>query len=189
MAISSGMTSATATLRSGSLGTADIAFVVSAAAPLTVMAGVAPLAILLGGSGAPVGCLLVGITLAVFAVGFTAMSRHVRSGGAFYAFITRGLLRPIGIGAALRGVLATARSPQGAAAARSGLTGLEALEGCTTHAARAAGGSDTTGRIAPGCRADLTALSVDPVHAPVDELTDAPVLLTVTGGHLVHRHI
>ncbi|MEV6292933.1 APC family permease [Streptomyces sp. NPDC051896] len=90
------------TLRSGSLGTADIAFfVVSAAAPLTVMAGVAPLAILLGGIGAPVGYLLAGLTLAVFAVGFTTMSRHVTSGGAFYAYITRGLGRPVGIGAAL----------------------------------------------------------------------------------------
>ncbi|RPF32999.1 APC family permease [Streptomyces sp. TLI_185] len=92
----------TATLRSGSLGTADIAFfVVSAAAPLTVMAGVAPLAILLGGIGAPAGYLIAGITLAVFAVGFTTMSRHVKSGGAFYAYITRGLGRPVGIGAAL----------------------------------------------------------------------------------------
>jgi amino acid transporter len=89
-------------LRSGSLGTADIAFfVVSAAAPLTVMAGVAPLAILLGGIGAPVGYLLAGLTLAVFAVGFTTMSRHVTSGGAFYAYITQGLGRPVGIGAAL----------------------------------------------------------------------------------------
>ncbi|GLX53165.1 amino acid permease [Streptomyces hygroscopicus subsp. hygroscopicus] len=95
-----------ATLRSGSLGTADIAFfVVSAAAPLTVMAGVAPLAILLGGIGAPVGYLLAGLTLAVFAVGFTTMSRHVTHGGAFYAFITRGLGRPAGIGAALLALL------------------------------------------------------------------------------------
>ncbi|MEV7979438.1 APC family permease [Streptomyces sp. NPDC086519] len=93
---------AAATLRSGSLGTADIAFfVISAAAPLTVMAGVAPLAVLLGGIGAPAGYLIAGITLAVFAVGFTTMSRHVRSGGAFYAYITRGLGRPVGIGAAL----------------------------------------------------------------------------------------
>ncbi|RRQ71712.1 amino acid transporter [Streptomyces griseofuscus] len=98
--------SAAATLRPGSLGTADIAFfVVSAAAPLTVMAGVAPLAILLGGIGAPVGYLLAGLTLAVFAVGFTTMSRHVTGGGAFYAFITRGLGRPAGIGAALLALL------------------------------------------------------------------------------------
>ncbi|UYQ60162.1 APC family permease [Streptomyces peucetius] len=95
-------TSPAPSLRSGSLGTADIAFfVVSAAAPLTVMAGVAPLAILLGGIGAPVGYLLAGITLAVFAVGFTTMSRHVRGGGAFYAYITRGLGRGAGVGAAL----------------------------------------------------------------------------------------
>ncbi|MGW5732191.1 MULTISPECIES: APC family permease [Streptomyces] len=94
------------TLRAGSLGTADIAFfVVSAAAPLTVMAGVAPIAVSLGGIGAPVGYLLAGITLAVFAVGFTAMSRHVRSGGAFYAYITRGLGRPAGIAAALLAML------------------------------------------------------------------------------------
>ncbi|WP_338695890.1 APC family permease [Streptomyces sp. Q6] len=89
-------------LRTGSLGTADISFfVVSAAAPLTVMAGVAPIAIALGGIGAPAGYLLAGLTLAVFAVGFTTMSRHVTGGGAFYAYITQGLGRPAGIGAAL----------------------------------------------------------------------------------------
>ncbi|MEU9028256.1 APC family permease [Streptomyces sp. NPDC048383] len=95
-------TAAGSALRSGALGTADISFfVVSAAAPLTVMAGVAPVAILLGGIGAPAGYLLAGLTLTVFAVGFTAMSRHVRSGGAFYAYIARGLGKHVGIGAAL----------------------------------------------------------------------------------------
>ncbi|GEC08199.1 amidohydrolase [Streptomyces spinoverrucosus] len=86
-----------------------------------------------------------------------------------------------------RTVLATARRPKGAASHRAGLTGLEALEGCTTHAAYAAGESGTAGRIAPGLRADLTALAVDPVEAPADELAQAPVRLTVTGGHVVHR--
>lgn len=94
------------TPRRGTLGTADIAFfVISAAAPLTVMAGVAPIALMLGGIGAPVGYLLAGITLAIFAVGFTTMSRHVRSGGAFYAYITRGLGRPLGISASLLAML------------------------------------------------------------------------------------
>ncbi|MFI0779521.1 amidohydrolase [Streptomyces sp. NPDC021212] len=86
-----------------------------------------------------------------------------------------------------RSVLATARTPRGAAAARPGLTGLQALEGCTSHAARAAGESDVSGRIAVGLRADLTALAVDPVTAPADEVADAPVRLTVTGGHITHR--
>ncbi|MET9078781.1 amidohydrolase [Streptomyces sp. NPDC004232] len=87
----------------------------------------------------------------------------------------------------VRAVLATARRPKGAAAHRPGLTPLQALEGCTSHAAAAAGESDVAGRIAPGCRADLTALAVDPVRAPGDELAAAPVALTVTGGHVVHR--
>lgn len=90
------------TLRRATLTTSDIVFfVVSAAAPLTVMAGVAPLAVMLGGVGAPAGYLMAGITLAVFAVGFTAMTRYVRHGGGFYAYITRGLGRPVGMGAAL----------------------------------------------------------------------------------------
>ncbi|MEV7979437.1 amidohydrolase [Streptomyces sp. NPDC086519] len=87
----------------------------------------------------------------------------------------------------VRAVLATARTPRGAASAQQGLTGLEALEGCTSHAARAAGESKTAGRVAVGHRADLTAFTVNPVTAPPDELTHAPVRLTVTGGYVVHR--
>ncbi|MET9844050.1 amidohydrolase [Streptomyces ossamyceticus] len=86
-----------------------------------------------------------------------------------------------------RGVLATARAPRGAASSRAGLSGLQALEGCTSHAALAAGEEAVAGRIAEGYRADLTALGLDPVGAPADEVAEAPVLLTVTGGHVVHR--
>ncbi|MGW0421105.1 amidohydrolase [Streptomyces sp. NPDC003015] len=87
----------------------------------------------------------------------------------------------------VRAVLAAARAPRGVASTRAGLTGLEALEGCTTHAARAAGETDMAGRIVLGHRADLTALALDPVEAPADELAEAPVRLTVTGGYVVHR--
>ncbi len=69
------------------------------------MAGVAPIAIMLGGIGAPAGYLLAGLTLTVFAVGFTTMSRHVGHGGGFSAYITRGLGRPAGMGAALLAML------------------------------------------------------------------------------------
>lgn len=71
--------------------------------------------------------------------------------------------------------------------AEQALTGLMALEGCTSHAARAVGEQDVAGRIAPGYRADLTAFTVDPVTAPADELGEAPVVLTMTGGTVVHR--
>ncbi|MER5766654.1 amidohydrolase [Streptomyces sp. NPDC001985] len=85
-----------------------------------------------------------------------------------------------------RQILATARTPRGAAAG-PGLTGQEALEGLTTHAAVAAGEQHIAGRITPGHRADLTALAIDPVAADADELGDAPVVLTVTAGRIVHR--
>ncbi|MER7037299.1 amidohydrolase [Streptomyces microflavus] len=94
----------------------------------------------------------------------------------------------------VRQVLATARLRRlpGAydtepVAPEQALTGLMALEGCTSHAAVAAGEQGVAGRIAPGFRADLTAFGVDPVQAPADELGEAPVRLTVTGGRVVHR--
>ncbi|WP_030439165.1 APC family permease [Actinoplanes subtropicus] len=84
-------------LKTGALGAAGISFlVVGAAAPLTVMTGVTPLAIAIGGVGAPLGYLAAGVVLAVFAVGYTAMTRHTRGAGAFYSYITLGLGRPLG---------------------------------------------------------------------------------------------
>ncbi|WP_030777079.1 APC family permease [Streptomyces sp. NRRL S-920] len=88
-------------LSDAAVGTGDLVFfVVAAAAPLTVMAGVAPLAIGMAGPAAPLGYLLSGLLLIVFAAGFTAMSRYVRNAGAFYAYIGRGLGRPTGAGSA-----------------------------------------------------------------------------------------
>ncbi|MCG7205089.1 APC family permease [Streptomyces arenae] len=89
-------------LQRGTLNTNDIVFfVVAAAAPLTVMAGVAPLAIQIGGIGAPAAYLAVGVVLVLFSTGFTAMTPYIRNAGAFYAYIARGLGRPAGVGAAL----------------------------------------------------------------------------------------
>lgn len=78
---------------------------VAAAAPLTVMAGVAPLAILIGGVGAPVGYLAAGVALTVFAVGFMAMTRHTGGAGAFYSYITLGLGRRLGTAAGILAVV------------------------------------------------------------------------------------
>jgi amino acid transporter len=76
-------------------------FVVAAAAPLTSMLGAVPPAISLGnGAGLPGAYAIVGGILLLFSVGFAAMSRHIVNGGAFYAYITQGLGRPFGIGAA-----------------------------------------------------------------------------------------
>ncbi|GAA2038176.1 APC family permease [Agromyces tropicus] len=94
-------------LAGGRLRVWDIVFfVVSAAAPLTVVASAAPTAMRLGGVGAAGALLMCGVILIFFAIGFTAMSRHVRNTGAFYAYAARGLGKPAGIGTALAAVFA-----------------------------------------------------------------------------------
>ncbi|MGQ7298144.1 APC family permease [Quadrisphaera sp. KR29] len=75
--------------------------VVAAAGPLTVLAGVAPLAIAIGGVGAPVAYLFSGFALVLFAVAFTRMTKHVGSVGAFYSYVTKGLGKGWGLAAAL----------------------------------------------------------------------------------------
>jgi len=87
-------------LRRNALGTGGIVFmVISAAAPLTIVAGVAPLAILIGGVSAPLVYTFAGIVLAVFAVAFMAMTKYVKALGGFYTYITEALGRTVGLGA------------------------------------------------------------------------------------------
>ncbi|MGB6182725.1 MAG: APC family permease [Rhodococcus sp. (in: high G+C Gram-positive bacteria)] len=93
---------AAVTLRRGALKAHDIVFfVVAAAAPLTVMVAVAPIALLIGGVGSPAGYLAAGLVNAVFAVGFTRMAKYIHNNGAFYSYIRRGLGRLAGLGSAL----------------------------------------------------------------------------------------
>jgi amino acid transporter len=83
------------------LGVAAVVFfVMSAAAPLTVVAGVVPTGLAVTGlTGISIAFLAVAVVLAVFAVGYVAMSRHIANAGAFYAYIARGIGRPVGVGA------------------------------------------------------------------------------------------
>ncbi|CAN1564655.1 PotE Amino acid transporters [Paracoccaceae bacterium] len=80
-------------LRRNSLGLMAVTFmVISAAAPLTGVAGAMPLAFLLGnGTGVPLTFILLTLLMLAFAAGYVAMSRHVVNAGAFYAYAARGL--------------------------------------------------------------------------------------------------
>jgi amino acid transporter len=94
-------------LKKGALGTGGIVFlVVSAAAPLTAIAGVAPLAILIAGPAAPTAYLIAGAALVVFAIGFMAMTRHVRQTGGFYTYISHALGKTVGLGAGILALVA-----------------------------------------------------------------------------------
>src|SRR3546814_12019199 len=54
---------------------------------------------MVSGAALPVGYVVPGIVYLLFAVSFTAMSRHIRGAGAFYAYITEGLGKTVGAGA------------------------------------------------------------------------------------------
>lgn len=83
-----------------------IFFVVSAAAPLTVVIGLVPTGYAVAGAKSlPFAFLAVAVTLALFCVGYVAMARHISNAGAFYAYATRGLGRPVGVATALIALL------------------------------------------------------------------------------------
>ncbi|MEV3961942.1 APC family permease [Nocardia sp. NPDC050193] len=92
----------------GSIGVTGIVFlVIAAAAPLTAVAGSLPVMIALGnGAGAPVTYLVAALVLLVFSVGYATMSSSVTETGAFYAYVTKGLGRSPGLGAAALALLA-----------------------------------------------------------------------------------
>ncbi|MFE7591132.1 APC family permease [Kitasatospora sp. NPDC057512] len=91
-----------ATLKPNALGVLGILFfVLSGQAPLTGIAGAAPISVALGnGSGTPAAYLVAGAVILLFSVGFIAMGRHVVDAGAFYTYIGTGLGRAAGAGSA-----------------------------------------------------------------------------------------
>lgn len=94
-------------LRKNSLGVGAVTFlVISAAAPLTAVAGGVPISMLLGnGAGIAGSFALVTAVLLLFAVGYVAMARHVKNAGAFYAYAARGLGGRMGGASALIAIL------------------------------------------------------------------------------------
>lgn len=67
-------------------------FTVAASAPLTVLGGgVTTTFAVTGNTGVPLSFLILAIALALFAVGYAAMSRHVANAGAFYSYLAKGL--------------------------------------------------------------------------------------------------
>jgi len=80
--------------------------VISAASPLSVVAGGFPIGILLGnGAGTPALVLVALAILLIFAAGYTAMAACVTSAGGFYAMIARGLGGRAGGAAAMVAIL------------------------------------------------------------------------------------
>nr|WP_218681440.1 APC family permease [Rhodococcus qingshengii] len=87
---------------SGTVGAIALLFMVLAYnGPLSGVVGYLPVVIGYGnGLGAPLAYALAGLVLAGFAVGFMKMSSKIKNPGGFYSFITAGLGRDVGLGAA-----------------------------------------------------------------------------------------
>jgi len=96
------------TLAANRLGVpAVVFFVMNAATPLTVVAGVVTTGYATTGlTGIPLSFVIVGAILAVFSVGYVAMARQVANAGVFYSYISQGIGRPFGVGASWVALLA-----------------------------------------------------------------------------------
>ncbi|MET0853609.1 MAG: APC family permease, partial [Microterricola sp.] len=90
------------------LGVPAVAFlIIAASAPLTVIAGgVTSTFSVTHVAGVPVSFLLLAAALAIFAIGYAAMSRFITNAGAFYAYVSQGIGRPAGVGASLVALVA-----------------------------------------------------------------------------------
>lgn len=86
-------------LRRNAVGLGGVVFMaVATAAPITAMVGNVPIAIGAGnGSFAPAGYVVATIVLGLFALGYSAMARHITATGAFYGFVSHGLGRVTGM--------------------------------------------------------------------------------------------
>src|SRR3712207_125669 len=88
-------------LRRDALGLPALIFsIATAAAPMTALLFNVPVIVAGAGWAAPAAFAVAAAMLAVFAVGYVAMSRRVTSAGGMYAFVSHGLGRTAGLGAA-----------------------------------------------------------------------------------------
>jgi amino acid transporter len=92
----------TRALAKNRLGVPSVVFFgVAGAAPLTVIIGaISTIYAIIGSTAVPIAYVAVAGILSLFTVGFVAMSRHIVNSGAFYSYISHGLGRVIGVGAA-----------------------------------------------------------------------------------------
>jgi amino acid transporter len=86
-------------LRPGAVGLVGVLFLtVTGSAPISAMLFNTPIGVGFGnGIGAPAAFLFAMIVLVVFSVGYVAMSRKITTAGGFYAYISHGLGRELGM--------------------------------------------------------------------------------------------
>src|SRR5438445_573351 len=80
---------------------------VTGSAPISAMLFNTPISVGFGnGIGTPAGFLVATVVLTIFSIGYAAMAQKITAAGGFYSFISHGLGRELGIGAAFTSVVA-----------------------------------------------------------------------------------
>ncbi|UQS25995.1 APC family permease [Amycolatopsis thermalba] len=91
---------------SGRMGVGSLMLTVLAfSAPIAVVAGFIPFTVTFGGEGATFAFVATTILLLLFAVGYVTMTRRIPKPGSFYAFVSAGLGKISGLGAAFLAVV------------------------------------------------------------------------------------
>jgi amino acid transporter len=99
----------TAERLSGNLGTTSLVLSVLAfSAPIVTVSGFIAFTVIFSGITSPVAFLTATVALTIFAVGFTTMTKHIPRPGAFYAYVTMGLGKIVGLGGAYLAIVAYA---------------------------------------------------------------------------------
>jgi amino acid transporter len=95
-------------LKPNAIGLAGVIFVaVTGAAPISAMLFNVPFAVGFGtGLYTPAAFLFAAVILTIFSISYVAMARKIRAAGGFYAFISHGLGREVGMAAGICGALA-----------------------------------------------------------------------------------
>lgn len=108
MTTSGPTTSSIRTVEHRRLGVFAVAFmIIAASAPLTVVAGgVTSAYSVTHVDGIPFGYILLAAALAIFAIGYAAMSRFITNAGAFYSYVAQGVGRPVGVGSSILALIA-----------------------------------------------------------------------------------
>jgi amino acid transporter len=89
-------------LHKGAVGLLGVLFLtVTGSAPISAMLFNTPISVGFGnGIGTPAGFLFATIVLTIFSVGYASMAGKITAAGGFYSFISHGLGRELGVGAA-----------------------------------------------------------------------------------------
>ena len=95
-------------LKANAVGLGGVLFAcLAGAAPITAMLGNVPFAVNAGnGKGIPAAFAFATVVLTIFSVGYVAMARKITAVGGFYAFISHGLGRMLGVASGMVGAIA-----------------------------------------------------------------------------------